>query len=216
MARIYNADGFTGGGGALDGMDGGLLVDGMKCAVFDADSFAPYILDDDSAADENSPLVISPDDNPGDKRWILTKGVFAGLTIYGDASITGTLTGDKIIFTNDIYTISKDDEVGLVEILGGTQSAAQAKIRVYGKTHATLANAVRIYADALGFYNESGVFQGTFNSAGLDILEVYKVDGVQVVSNQGVAVADAVDAASVILRLNELLARCRTHGLIAI
>jgi hypothetical protein len=30
-----------------------------------------YILDEDSAAAENSPLVIAPDTNPGDKRWLL-------------------------------------------------------------------------------------------------------------------------------------------------
>jgi len=48
-----------------------------------------------------------------------------------------------------------------------------------------------------------------------NVTGVYKVDDVQVVSNQGLAVADATDAASVILRLNDLLARCRAHGLIA-
>ncbi len=40
-------------------------------------------------------------------------------------------------------------------------------------------------------------------------------NAVQVVGTQGASVADATDAASVILRLNELLARCRAHGLIA-
>ena len=39
--------------------------------------------------------------------------------------------------------------------------------------------------------------------------------GVSVVGAQGAAVADATDATSVILRLNELLGRVRTHGLIA-
>lgn len=41
------------------------------------------------------------------------------------------------------------------------------------------------------------------------------VDAIKVVGNQGAAVADATDAASVIARLNDLLARLRTHGLIA-
>jgi hypothetical protein len=50
----------------------------------------------------------------------------------------------------------------------------------------------------------------------INVTGVYKVDDVQVVGSQGAAVADATDAASVILRLNELLARCRAHGLIAI
>jgi len=48
-----------------------------------------------------------------------------------------------------------------------------------------------------------------------NVTGVYKVDDVQVVSNQGLAVADATDAASVITQLNALLARCRDHGLIA-
>jgi hypothetical protein len=45
--------------------------------------------------------------------------------------------------------------------------------------------------------------------------KVYKVAGTQVVGARGSAVADATDAASVIARLNDLLARCRAHGLIA-
>ena len=42
-----------------------------------------------------------------------------------------------------------------------------------------------------------------------------KFAGTQVVGNQGAAIADATDAASAITQLNLLLARCRTHGLIA-
>jgi hypothetical protein len=45
--------------------------------------------------------------------------------------------------------------------------------------------------------------------------EHYQVDGVQVVSNQGAAVADATGAGDVVAQLNELLSRLRTHGLIA-
>lgn len=45
--------------------------------------------------------------------------------------------------------------------------------------------------------------------------QVYKVNETQVVSAQGVAVADATDAASVITQLNLWLARARAHGLIA-
>lgn len=42
-----------------------------------------------------------------------------------------------------------------------------------------------------------------------------KIDGTKVLGVQGAAVADATDNASAILRLNELLARLRTHGAIA-
>ncbi len=43
----------------------------------------------------------------------------------------------------------------------------------------------------------------------------YKVTGTKVVGAQGAAVADATDPASTMARLNDLLARLRTHGLIA-
>ena len=43
----------------------------------------------------------------------------------------------------------------------------------------------------------------------------YVVGANQVVGARGAAVANATDAASVIARLNDLLARLRTHGLIA-
>lgn len=42
-----------------------------------------------------------------------------------------------------------------------------------------------------------------------------QVDGVQVVSNRGAAVADATGAGDVVAQLNALLARVRAHGLIA-
>jgi photosystem II stability/assembly factor-like uncharacterized protein len=61
-----------------------------------------------------------------------------------------------------------------------------------------------------------GVPGSKFDVGGdINTTDVYKVDDTQVVSNQGAAVIDATDAASVITQLNALLARCRTHGLIA-
>lgn len=49
----------------------------------------------------------------------------------------------------------------------------------------------------------------------IDTGQVLKVGANQVVGAQGLAVADATDAASTMARLNDLLARCRAHGLIA-
>ena len=43
----------------------------------------------------------------------------------------------------------------------------------------------------------------------------YQVAGTQVVTTQQAAVADATGAGDVVARLNDLLARVRTHGLIA-
>jgi lysophospholipase L1-like esterase len=50
---------------------------------------------------------------------------------------------------------------------------------------------------------------------GIDTDDAYKVDGVQVVSNRGAAVADATDNTTAITQLNALLARLRAHGLIS-
>lgn len=67
------------------------------------------------------------------------------------------------------------------------------------------------WIDAEGDMHLDGVLGlgGNVDTAG-----VYKVAGTKVVDAQQAAVANATDAASVILRLNDLLARCRTHGLI--
>ena len=61
---------------------------------------------------------------------------------------------------------------------------------------------------------ESPVF--TTPNIGTATATAIKVSAIQVVGAQGLAVADATDAASVILRLNDLLARVRAHGLIAV
>jgi len=71
---FYGAVGLTGGtAGMLDYLDGDLLSDGDGALVITATNTYTYVLDDDSAAAENSPFVISPDDNAGTKRWILTE-----------------------------------------------------------------------------------------------------------------------------------------------
>jgi len=74
-----------------------------------------------------------------------------------------------------------------------------------------------------GIYHMS-IVGANFNLAETGVADRFVVDltnghvslsGTQVLAEQQAAVADATDAPSVILRLNELLARCRTHGLIA-
>jgi len=74
MAKnIYWAYVLTGGGdGALDKIDGSILNDLDAAIVVTLAARYVYSLDDDSGAAESSPEVISPDDNAGTKRWILT------------------------------------------------------------------------------------------------------------------------------------------------
>lgn len=61
-------------------------------------------------------------------------------------------------------------------------------------------------------YTESGLVR--FGDV-VNTTESYQVDGVKVVGNQGAAVADATGTGDVVAQFNTLLARLRTHGLIA-
>ncbi len=66
------AHSLTGGAtGALDAIDGQNLGDGDIAFVRTASISYEYILDADSALTEDSPSIIQPDSNGGDKRWIL-------------------------------------------------------------------------------------------------------------------------------------------------
>ena len=58
---------------ALDGQDGDTLSDGDFAMVLNNDIFYPYRLDEDSGESESSPDIITPDTNPGDKRWKLAR-----------------------------------------------------------------------------------------------------------------------------------------------
>ena len=76
---VYVKTAHTGGGAnALDGIDGNSLVDGDLAFCFVSGVLYHYVLDDDSAETENSPEIIAPDANAGDKRWILQDVMPAG------------------------------------------------------------------------------------------------------------------------------------------
>jgi hypothetical protein len=71
---LYYANILTGGAaGALDAIDGAALTNGDGAIVITTESVYFYWLDDDNAGAESSPDIISPDDNAGDKRWVLAK-----------------------------------------------------------------------------------------------------------------------------------------------
>ena len=94
--------------------------------------------------------------------------------------------------------------------------------------HITLAQNNRIYLDGVGqsdnIYATTGDIKFIHNNTqqlsvttgGIVSARVgFGIGATQVVGAQGAAVANATDAADVITQLNALLARCRTHGLIA-
>lgn len=71
----YFKTGLTGGtSGMLDKIDGDSLSDGDTSIVIIGNNPARvyvYVLDADNAGAEDSPYIIAPDTNAGDKRWVL-------------------------------------------------------------------------------------------------------------------------------------------------
>ena len=92
MSNFYGATSLIGGAsGALDAIDGAALADLDGAIVISNDKTYLMCLDVDNAGAENSPLIIAPDTNPGDKRWVLNELICAGAELIKDATNT-TLT----------------------------------------------------------------------------------------------------------------------------
>ena len=98
MSDFYPVTGLTGGtAGTLDEIDGAGLANGDVAVVVLIDdatygnALMVYVLDSDSAASEAPPDVIAPDDNAGNKRWLLVK--FSPLSLVArQPSITQAAT----------------------------------------------------------------------------------------------------------------------------
>jgi hypothetical protein len=73
---------------------------------------------------------------------------------------------------------------------------------------------ISVDGNAIVVRDEAGTHFSVTEAGDVTAVAYKDSGGHQVVGTQGNAVADATDAASVILRLNDLLARCRAHGLI--
>lgn len=97
----------TGGAdGAVDSLDGSVLSDNDGVFVIEKSSghMRPYILDEDSAATESSPGVISPDSNAGDKRWI--HATFDPAYIPVLQTGTGAVERALSVLGIDIYSVT--------------------------------------------------------------------------------------------------------------
>lgn len=85
MAKYkYWASTLIGGAeGSLDSIDGTDLND-LDTAQVDVadDKVYHFWLDEDSALGENSPYVVAPDSNAGNKRWILIPPYLGGVMIF--------------------------------------------------------------------------------------------------------------------------------------
>ena len=159
--NIYARTSLIGGvAGSLDNIDGALLADLDIAIVVTLTGFYIYSLDDDSAASESSPDVISPDDNAGDLRWILvSKLLIADLDLnqksialdisptadhtWNGEVFTGT-AGENIAIFETVYLKSDGKYWGIDASAVGT---AQGKIAI-----ATAA----ITAEASGVFLQKG------------------------------------------------------------
>jgi len=109
---VYGAIALTGGGtGALDAIDGADLLDNDSAIVFTGTATYMYQLDSSSGASENEPLIIAPDSNPGDKRWLLLESVASTVSL-------NTTSFDKFLSSN------QDDVQKLADALNDAFSSA--------------------------------------------------------------------------------------------
>jgi len=111
MATGYVKTALTGGGTALDGVDGSILSADDIAIVLVGNTNYIYKLDAGSSASENSPDVITPDTNPGTKRWILQtdKSINREVAAKGDllvATASSTLTNLGV--GTDTYVLVAD------------------------------------------------------------------------------------------------------------
>ncbi|KKL94130.1 hypothetical protein LCGC14_1867760 [marine sediment metagenome] len=97
VPKGYYADSLTGGADALDAIDGAGLADRDFAITATGTVFYLHQLDADSAAAESSPDIISPNSNPGDKRWIL-------LAVPGADAISGITS--QAVGETDVQTLT--------------------------------------------------------------------------------------------------------------
>jgi hypothetical protein len=91
-----------GAAGYVDEMDGDDLSNGDKAIVINETAYYHYVLDADSGESENSPFVISPDANAGDKRWIL---VYSANDAYHKYFVDSTESDQGVTATGIGYTV---------------------------------------------------------------------------------------------------------------
>lgn len=127
---------------------------------------------------------------------------------YGEIYVDGTPIA---------FLIQSDAEVPVRLFFDSGEGETQ-QLQIYGRREGDVARNINIGispdADDTALFSNVGTIDFDTN---VNVLtgNVYKLNAVQVVGAQGAAIADATDADDVILRLNDLLARVRAHGLIA-
>lgn len=143
---IWPASGLTGGGAALDGIDGARLTNGDGAIVIwnNAGSYeASFHILIDYPSDppaEASPNTITPDTNPGNKRWkfakILDSGTYEDIVLkWASGSCAGLLSSTGLCVAEDYYSpatggnyIAKSIIAASGDVVVGTGAAAPGVI----------------------------------------------------------------------------------------
>jgi len=113
---------------------------------------------------------------------------------------TGVFGGAYGSFGNGVYGEASGSGIGVVAKNADTNGLA-----LYAEASGSNGVAISAYGDLYAFQTTGAI----------DVGDGYCHGGVKVVGAQGAAVADATGAGDVVAQLNALLARMRTHGLIA-
>jgi len=131
----------------------------------------------------------------------------AGLATSGQLRVVQAPTAaEHVLRQDDLGTLVGD-------VVGPASSTDEAVARFDGTTGKKLQNSLVVIDD-------SGNITGVVDLTATGDLELSTgkaliVNSIQVVSDQEAAVADATGAGDVVAQLNALLARLRSHGLIA-
>ncbi len=191
------------GAGLMDTtiIDGGKIITGLLTATnIQAGTLTGRTVQTASGAGQR--IVLSQADNT---LRVYTAGNVNIITIDDDAN------GYMVVGTGNNYAQIRDGSIHLwhdtatTVLLGGAYWTGAAFDFTW-----QLDNVGNL--DLLhGAYGTGGII----NCREVGALTEYNVAGTKVVGTQGAAVANAVDAATTMARLNDLLARCRAHGLIA-
>ena len=174
----------------------------------------------------------------------LTATMVEAGTLTGSTIQTASGTGHRIIMSHADNTLKMydasnhvvltiDDDANGYAIVGYVADKEFTQIQggsvwLWTETGARVVLGVEYYHGAawdytveLDCYGNLNLVHGAYASGGIlrcreaHAIVEYNVGGTKVVGAQGATVADSTDAVDVILRLNDLLARCRAHGLIA-
>jgi hypothetical protein len=166
----------------------------------------------------------------------------AKAVVVNDVDVTGQVTAHGSGFTGTVFGITAANYVGFLTsndadtagmLIGPQRTSGGTRPIVFGSGTFEIAR-FSLGLAATGVFSVNYTLEATdsvtagvtlasglavakkiFGGSTIDAVTSYSVNGTKVIGAQGAAVADATDAASVIARLNDLLARLRTHGLIA-